>query len=63
MEPQGAIQLSVKEVKSALDDLQLIVATDTCSHDALNNLRNALADINEEVNLLSNVMQMNMSSK
>lgn len=63
MEPQGAIQLSVKEVKTALDDLQFIVSNETCSHDSLNKLRNALSDINEEVNLLTNVMQMNMTSK
>lgn len=58
MKSQGVIGLSVDEVKMSLDDLQLIVANESCSHDSLRKLRSALADINEEVNLLSNVMQI-----
>lgn len=58
MKSQGAINISVAEVKSSLDDIQSIVLNESCSHETLMRLRYALADINEEVNMLSNVMQM-----
>ncbi len=58
MKAKGAINISVAEVKSSLDDIQSIVLNERCSHETLTRLRCALAEINEEVNMLSNVMQM-----
>ncbi len=63
MKSNGTIDKSVAEVKSSLDDIQSIVLNDSCSHETLKRLRHALADINEEVGMLNNVMQMEAASK
>lgn len=63
MKPKGAINISVTEAKNSSDDIQSIVLSDRCSHETLTRLRYALADINEEVNMLNNVIQMETINK
>ena len=63
MKSKGAINLSLAEVKNSLDDIESIVLSESCSNETLTRLKYALADINEEVNMLSNVMQMETTNK
>ena len=59
MEYQIKTGCSVNEVKSSLDALQNVIGGDSCSADSLIRLTRALKDINEEVNMLSTVIQIN----
>jgi hypothetical protein len=63
MKSKGAINTSVTEMKNSLDDIQSIVLGESCSNETLIRLRYALADINEEVSMLSNVIQMEKANK
>jgi hypothetical protein len=63
MKSEGSISISVAGVKNSLDDIQSIVLSKSCSHETLTRLKFALADINEEVNILSNVMQMETTNE
>lgn len=63
MEPTRYIGVSVNEVKCSLDDLQSTLFKDKYSQDSLLRLRQALKDINEEVNMLRTAMQIGMNKK
>ncbi|MCO4799782.1 MAG: hypothetical protein KC484_11220 [Colwelliaceae bacterium] len=58
MERSPSIRHKVKQVKSSLDDLQNVLVDDNYSDDSLLRLSRALKDINDEVDMLTTVMQI-----
>jgi hypothetical protein len=58
MENNKKNTLSVDQVKNSLDSLQNIIHDESCSHDSLRRLSQALKDINDEINTLKAVIQV-----
>ena len=60
MEQGEFVCKSLSQVRSSLDELQSVVQNGDSNQDSLRRLRQALLDINEEVNLLKNVIQLDV---
>ena len=58
MERSPSIKYKVKQVKNSLDDLQNVLIDENYSDDSLLRLSRALKDINDEVDMLTTVMQI-----
>jgi hypothetical protein len=58
MENNKKNALSVEQVKNSLDNLQSHIQDESCSHDSLRRLSQALKDINDEINTLKNVIHV-----
>jgi hypothetical protein len=58
MERNLVVGQKVKQVKESLDHLQGVLIDENYSDDALLRLSKALKDINEEVDMLTTVMQI-----
>ena len=58
MERSQSIGRKVRQVKDSLDHLQNVLVDENYSDDSLLRLSRALKDINEEVDMLTTVMQI-----
>ncbi|MDG1750901.1 MAG: hypothetical protein P8I03_04470 [Thalassotalea sp.] len=63
MEHQLEIGHEVRQVKDSLDNLQDVLIDENYSDDSLLRLSRALKDINEEVDMLTTVMQIGRMQK
>ncbi len=58
MERNPSISYEVRQVKDSLENLQNLLVSENYSSDSLLRLSRALKDINEEVDMLTTVMQI-----
>jgi hypothetical protein len=63
MERITPIGHNVRQVKDSLDHLQEVLVDENYSEDSLLRLSRALKDINEEVDMLTSVLQISQSRK